>query len=75
MEGLTIEKINELQAENDRLRRELKRRDDMLMNAHFQNKKISEELMTAQTQYNKVVEQNKQLQQKIKGMDNDTRDE
>ena len=75
MEGLTIEKINELQAENDRVRRELKRRDDMLMNAHFQNKKISEKLMTAQTQYNKVVEQNKQLQQKIKGMENDTRDE
>lgn len=60
MEGLTIDKINVLQAENDRLRKELESRNQMLMQAHFQNKKLSDELLVTQSQYNKVVEQNKE---------------
>lgn len=62
MEGLTIEKINVMQAENDRLRRELEARKQMLMDAHFQNKKLSDELLTTQQQYKKVVQQNAELQ-------------
>lgn len=61
MEGLTIDKINVLQSENDRLRSELA--------------KANKALIQAEQQYNKVVQQNKQLQQKIKGIKNDTRDE
>lgn len=61
-EILTIDKINILQAENDRLRKELESRNQMLMQAHFKNKKLSEELLLTQSQYNKVVEQNKELQ-------------
>lgn len=62
MEGLTIDKINVLQADNDRLRKELASRNQMLMDAHFQNKKLSDELLLTQQQYNKVVEQNRELQ-------------
>ena len=62
MEGLTIEKINKLQAENDRLRKELESRNKMLLQADAQNKKLSEQLILTQGQYNKVVEQNKELQ-------------
>ena len=62
MEGLTIEKINTLQAENDRLRAELDSRNKMLLAADVQNKKLSEQLILTQGQYNKVVEQNKELQ-------------
>ena len=57
--SLTIEEINVLQAENGRLKMELATRDQMLMEAHFQNKKLSDELIITQNQYNKVVEQNK----------------
>ena len=57
--SLTIEEINVLQAENDRLKMELATRNQMLMDAHFQNKKLSDELLVTQSQYNKVVEQNK----------------
>ena len=46
----------------DKLKSELAKRNQMLMDAHFQNKKLSEELLLTQTQYNKVVEQNKKLQ-------------
>lgn len=52
MEGLTIDKINVLQADNDRLRKELASRNQMLMDAHFQNKKLSDELLLTQQQYN-----------------------
>lgn len=65
MEGLTIDKINVLQADNDRLRKELASRNQMLMDAHFQNKKLSDELLLTQQQYNKVVEQNRELQKAI----------
>ena len=65
MEGLTIEKINVLQAENEKLKQELQTRNQMLMDAHFQNKKLSDKLLLAQQQYNKVVEQNKELQQLV----------
>lgn len=65
MEGLTIDKINVLQADNDRLRKELASRNQMLMDAHFQNKKLSDELLLTQQQYNKVVEQNRELQKVI----------
>jgi chromosome segregation ATPase len=58
--SLTIEEINVLQAENDRLKMELATRNQMLMEAHFQNKKLNDELITTQNQYNKVVEQNKE---------------
>ena len=57
--SLTIERINILQAENARLKVELATRNQMLMDAHFQNKKLSDELLITQNQYNKVVEQNK----------------
>lgn len=57
--SLTIEEINVLQAENERLKMELAARNQMLMDAHFQNKKLSDELVITQNQYNKVVEQNK----------------
>ena len=56
---LSIEEIKVLQAENDRLKMELATRDQMLMEAHFQNKKLSDELLITQNQYNKVVEQHK----------------
>lgn len=62
MEGLTIDKINVLQADNDRLRKELENRNQMLIDAHFQNKKLRDELLLTQQQYNKVVEQNRELQ-------------
>lgn len=62
MEALTIDKINTLKAENDRLRKELQSRNQMLMDAHFQNKKLSDQLLITQSQYNKVVQQNKELQ-------------
>ena len=65
MEGLTIDKINVLQADNDRLRKELESRNKMLIDAHFQNKKLSDELLLTQQQYNKVVEQNRELQKVI----------
>lgn len=48
MEGLTIDKINTLQAENYRLRKELE--------------KANKALLQAENQYNKVVKQNKELQ-------------
>ena len=48
MEGLTIDKINTLQAENYRLRKELE--------------KANKALLQAENQYNKVVEQNQELQ-------------
>ena len=51
MEGLTIDKINTLQAENYRLRKELE--------------KANKALLQAENQYNKVVEQNKELQKAI----------
>lgn len=55
MEGLTIEKINNLQAENDRLRAELDSRNKMLL--------------AAEKQYQKVVEQNKELQKAINDLE------
>lgn len=57
--SLSIEEINVLQAENERLKMELAARNQKLMDAHFQNKKLSDELLITQNQYNKVVEQNK----------------
>lgn len=62
---LNISEINVLQADNDRLRKELESRNQMLMDAHFQNKKLSDELLLTQQQYNKVVEQNRELQKVI----------
>ena len=57
--SLSIEEINVLQAENECLKMELATRNQMLMEAHFQHKKLSDELLITQNQYNKVVEQNK----------------
>ena len=57
--SLTIEEINVLQAENECLKMELATINLKLMDAHFQNKKLSDELVITQNQYNKVVEQNK----------------
>lgn len=57
--SLTIEEINVLQAENYRLEMELATRNQMLMEAYFQNKKLSEALTNTQIQYNEVVKQNK----------------
>lgn len=56
---LSIEEINVLQAENERLKMELATRNQMLMEAHFQHKKLSEALTNTQIQYNEVVKQNK----------------
>ena len=59
MEGLTIDKINILQSDNDRLRKELESRNQMLMQAHFQNKKLSDELLITKNQY-QMIWDNKQ---------------
>lgn len=56
---LSIEEINVLQSENERLKMELATRNQMLMDAHFQNKKLSEALTDTQIQYNEVVKQNR----------------
>lgn len=52
---LSIEQINELEAE-------LESKKQMLIDAHFQNKKLADELLLTQNQYIKVVEQNKNFQ-------------
>jgi len=67
--SLTIEEINVLQAENERLKMELAARNQMLMDAHFQNKKLSDELIITQNQYNKVVEQNKSYNMRNMGLE------
>lgn len=55
----SIEEINVLQAENERLKMELATRNQKLIDAHFQHKKLSEALTNTQIQYNEVVKQNK----------------
>lgn len=51
MEGLTIEKINNLQAENDRLRAELDSRNKMLLQADAQNKKLQKAINDLEEMY------------------------
>ena len=51
------------------LENEIAKRNKMLMDAHFQNKKLADELLIAQTQYNKVVEQNRDLQKQVKELE------
>lgn len=50
---------------NKELEQELAKHNQMLMDAHFQNKKLTDELILTQKQYSKVVEQNKELQKLI----------
>lgn len=60
--SLSIDEINVLRKKNADLEMELAKRNQMLIDAHFQNKKLADELVITQNQYNKVVEQNKELQ-------------
>lgn len=56
MEGLTIEKINVMQEENDRLRRELAKANKALLQAEQQYKKVVQQNAELQKAYNRLEE-------------------